>query len=92
MNQDGSAQENLVQEIVQYVVDLRGQGHFLPYEDYAIIEGWISSSTNQDDLLLVIGEVLPDFFSELPEGAKPKSLASVNKKILKALKLKTMLK
>ncbi len=84
--------EVFIKSIVQYVIELRGGGHFLPYQDYGIIAAWVEASTSEDELLLVLAEVLPVFFGKVPPGGKPRSLSSVNKKVLKALKLKAMLK
>jgi len=84
--------EVFLKNVVQYILDLRAQGHFLPYQDYEIVAKWIEAASNEDELLLVLADVLPGFFARVPEGVKPKSLSSVNKKVLKALKTKAMLK
>jgi hypothetical protein len=84
--------EVFVKSVVQYVLELRAQGHFLPYQDYEIVAGWVEAASGEDELLLVLAEILPGFFSKVPIGGKPKSLSSVNKKVLKALKTKAMLK
>jgi hypothetical protein len=84
--------EVFVKSVVQYVLELRAQGHFLPYQDYEIIAGWVEAASGEDELLLVLAEILPDFFSKVLVGGKPKSLSSVNKKVLKTLKTKAMLK
>lgn len=79
------------QQIVDYILELRGQGHFLPYQDYEIVSGWIDAAGSEDDLLIVMSEILPEFFV-VPAGSKPRSLTSVNKRILKALKTRAMLR
>ena len=84
--------EVFVKSVVQYVLELRAQGHFLPYQDYEIVSAWVEAASSEDELLLVLAEVLPDFFGKVPAGGKPKSLSSVNRKVLKALKTKAMLK
>ena len=86
------ANEIFIKNVVQYILELRAQGHFLPYPDYDIVAVWVEAACNEDELLLVLSEILPDFFGKVPAGAKPKSLSSVNKKVLKALKTKAMLK
>ena len=87
-----SDSEVFVKSVVQYVLELRAQGHFLPYQDYEIVAGWVEAASGEDELLLVLADILPEFFSKVPSGGKPKSLSSVNKKVLKALKTKAMLK
>lgn len=83
--------EQFLQHIVDYVLELRGQGHFLPYQDYEVIAGWTREAASEDDLILVLSEVLPGFF-EVSVGSRPKSLVSVNKKVLKALKTRAMMR
>ena len=84
--------ELFLKNIVQYILELRSQGHFLPYQDYEIVSSWVEAATDEDELLLVLSEILPEFFGKVPEGSKPKSLSSINKKVLKALKTKAMLR
>lgn len=84
--------EQFLQQIVQYILELRGQGHFLPYQDYEIVSSWVAAATDEDALLLVLSETLPHFFEKTITGSKPKSLLSVNNKILKILKTKAMQK
>jgi hypothetical protein len=76
--------------IVQYVVECRGSGHFLPYVDYQVIEEWLGASPCADDLLLVLADVLPDFFSQQGDRAKPRSLTGARKLVLRRLKDKAM--
>lgn len=84
--------EVFVKSVVQYILELRALGHFLPYQDYEIVTAWVDAATSEDELLLVLSEILPPFFAKVPPGGKPKSLSSVNRKVLKALKTKAMLK
>lgn len=84
--------EQFLQQIVQYILELRGQGHFLPYQDYEIVSTWVAEAAGEDELLLVLSETLPQFFEKTPAGSKPKSLMSINSKILKILKTKAMQK
>jgi hypothetical protein len=84
--------EQFLQHVVHYILELRAQGHFLPYQDYEIVSSWVEAAPAEDDLLLVLADILPEFFGKTPPGSKPKSLSSVNRKILKALKTKAMFK
>ena len=56
--------------IAQYVLELRGDNLFLPYQDYAVIDEWLSSSPGPDELLLVLSEVLPPHFEKLGKGKR----------------------
>lgn len=70
--------------IADFIIENRGQGHYLPYTDYSLIEGWIKAAKNIDDLLLILAEELPRYF-EKQSGQIPKSISGINKKILKKL-------
>ncbi len=64
--------------ITHFVLQCRGAGgHFLPYSDNQIVEEWLKSAGDADELLVVLSEALPDFFTT---GAK--SLAGVKKIVL----------
>lgn len=73
--------------ILQYVLDCRGEGLFLPYQDYQIIEEWLGALSNVDELLMVLSEVLPPFFSG---DNKPRSLTGCRKLVLSRLKDRVM--
>lgn len=48
--------------ISSFVLELRGQGTQLPYDDYCIIQSWLKKCHDSDHLLLVLDELLPAFF------------------------------
>jgi hypothetical protein len=57
--------------ILHFVLECRGAGHFLPYQDYQIIEEWIvAASGDADELLVVLSDVLPPYFA--PPAPKSK--------------------
>ena len=76
--------------VVQFVLECRGSGHFLPYLDYQVIEEWIAVATDADDLLLVLSDVLPNFYSGRDDGSKPKPLTSARRLVLSRLKDRAM--
>jgi len=78
--------------IAQYVVECRGKGHFLPYEDHDTIRQWIGQSQDADNLLLVLSEVLPDYFAKFSHFANPPTLRGVEKLIKSRLKAKKMMR
>lgn len=77
--------ENL---IVQYVVSSRGKGHFLPYDEYYIIKKWLQAADSAESLLLVLSEILPDFYQKSGSKRLPPSLSRLDKKISAILDVK----
>jgi hypothetical protein len=69
--------------IAQYVLSLRGEALFLPYQDYAVIDDWLAQSRGIDELLLVLSESLPEYFSKTTRS-KP-SLIGVRMLVTKRL-------
>jgi hypothetical protein len=74
--------------IADFVLECKGKGSFLPYVDYSIIEEWIKVSQNIDELLLILSDVLPEYFNG--EKASGKQLAGVNKLVLTCIKDRAM--
>ena len=75
--------------IVQYVLECRGAGLFLPYQDYQVIEEWLAAASDADALLLVLADVLPPFF-EPKTQSKPRSLSGCRRLVLSRLKDQAM--
>jgi hypothetical protein len=69
--------------IAQYILSLRGEALFLPYQDYAVIDDWLTQSQGIDELLLVLSESLPEYFSKATRS-KP-SLVGVRNLVTKRL-------
>lgn len=77
--------------ILHYVLEVRGRGHFLPYSDYQIIDEWLLAVKDPDELLLVLADVLPDFFAKKAEGGgQPRSLAGARRLVLRRLQDRAM--
>lgn len=77
--------------IMHYVVECRGKGHFLPYSDHEIIQEWLTWTTDPDQLLIALSEVLPPYFEkDRIAGRPPRSLAGVRSKVNKRLKDQSM--
>ena len=77
--------------ILHYVVECRGKGHFLPYMDHQIIQSWLSMVCHPDQLLLVLSEILPDYFEkDRLAGRPPRSLSGVRLKVQRRLKEQAM--
>lgn len=71
--------------IVQYVIDLRAKGHFLPYDEHRIINKWIAAAGDADTLLLILADLLPDFYGKAQNRTHPPSLSRLDKKVTQIL-------
>jgi len=78
--------------IAQYVLECRGQGHCLPYEDYEIIAHWLKLVDDPDELLVALSEDLPKFFESHTRQAHPPPLKRVRKLVEKKLRSASMTK
>ena len=76
--------------ILHYVLECRGNGHFLPYQDYQIIDDWLKAAPDADELLLVLSDVLPPYFQGDGRRDKPRSLGGAQKMVLRRLRDKAM--
>ncbi len=51
------------QLICQYIIETRGQGLFLSYTDYEVVDRWLSLCEGDEDILLfILSEVLPSYY------------------------------
>ncbi|MFW7378129.1 MAG: hypothetical protein ACOH5I_04930 [Oligoflexus sp.] len=71
--------------IVQYVIECRKVGHFLPYDDYQIIQNWLQICDDPDRLLLVLEEHLPAYFAKHEKKPQLPNLRGIEKKVSKSL-------
>lgn len=72
--------------ITQFILEYRGRGHFLPYDDHRIVKRWISAAGDADSLLLVLSDLIPKFFAASTAlGKHPPSLSRLDKKVTKIL-------
>lgn len=67
--------------VAQYVLSLKGNALFLPYQDYAVIDHWLANSQSLDELLLILSDLLPPFFTQ---NRKP-SLVGIQSLVLNRL-------
>ena len=72
--------------IVHFVIETRNRGLFLPYQDLEIIESWVNSCSNANDLLLLLDEHLPSFYRKYEDRPFPPSLSRVRNFILKKIR------
>ncbi len=74
------------QLIAHYVLQIRAKGFILPYGDYSVIEKWLElSQQDSDRLLLVLSEILPSYFESCQDSRRPRSLAGIDKKVVRQL-------
>lgn len=71
--------------IAQYVLSFRHSGHFLPYEDYQIVQEWLKVARDPDRLLVILSEYLPPYFEKARNLPFPASLKGIHKLILQVL-------
>jgi hypothetical protein len=73
--------------IAQYVIEVRARGLLLPYNEYGLIERWLELAHNDvERLLLVLSEVLPDYYQPDINKGRAKGLMGVDKKIIQQLR------
>jgi hypothetical protein len=73
--------------IAQYILELKGSGNILPYTDYECIGAWLKELSNDSDqLLLILSEILPNYFSPEKPNNKRRNLKGVDKSVFKAIK------
>lgn len=69
--------------IARYIIEVRGKGHFLAYEDHDILKNWVSlAGGSSDKLLLILSDILPSHF----EKSKNARLAGINRLVISKLK------
>lgn len=74
--------------VVQYILEHRGSGHFLPYNDYELVRQWVARSNGAEELLLILSDLLPEYYEDqlqAPGQSKPRSLAKLHRRVLKKL-------
>lgn len=71
--------------IAEYILECRGQGHCLPYVDYAVIDEWLRIAQDTDRLLLVLADVLPKFYEAGSRSGPVRTLAGARNLVIKVL-------
>jgi len=72
--------------ISHYIIECQGRNLILSYTDYDIINEWLAASSNMDDLLLILSEIIPAHFEKKAETSNfAPNLKGVRKKVLKKL-------
>lgn len=76
--------------ISDYLIAVRNRGAFLPYSDYAIIDGWLTHAEDVDELLLILDDIVPHAFGSIPASSPPPSLKMIEKRVNKVLRERLM--
>ena len=72
--------------IVQFIIEYRACGHFLPYDDHRLVKKWIAEAGDVDTLLVVLSDIIPKFFQgAAAQGKHPPALSRLDKKVLQIL-------
>ena len=74
--------------IVQYLIEYRGRGHFLPYDDHIIIRRWLEQCDDADTLLLILSDIIPPFYEKAAHLSQPPALKRLDNKVSKILEAK----
>ncbi len=72
--------------VTHYVMECRGKGLILPYNDHELIVSWLGASESVDTLLLVLADLLPPYFEKKTTSNRPRSLHGIHRSVLKTLK------
>lgn len=64
--------------VLQYILEIRGRGLILPYEDHELVQNWLKLSQDHTSLLVILSELLPAFFEK---SDRPMPLRFVDKKV-----------
>lgn len=71
--------------ITQFVVEYRGRGHFLPYDEHRFISKWLTLAGDCDSLLLILSDIVPEFYERHSSRSHPPSLARLDRKVTQIL-------
>lgn len=72
--------------IAHYIIEQRGRGHFLPYDEHRLIGRWLKAAGNDVDvLLLVLSDIVPAFYEKASARSQPPSLLILDRKVSKIL-------
>lgn len=75
------------QLIVQYLLEQRGSGHSLPYDDYLTINEWVKRAPTADHLLIILSDLIPRYYRQsIDKIGRPGSLNGIKKKVMTELK------
>ena len=73
--------------VTQYVLEVRGRGHFITREESSLIQSWLDIAGNQPEIVILALEgILPERLAKAREANKKNvSMAGINKSVRKKL-------
>lgn len=71
--------------IAQFVLHHRKSGLMLPYNEYEYIDRWLKLTDSEDRLLLILSDIIPQFFKDRRDWSHPPSLKLIDQKVCKML-------
>lgn len=71
--------------ITHFIIEYRGRGHFLPYDEHRFISKWLDLAGDSDSLLLILSDIVPEFYEKHSSRSHPPSLARLDRKVTQIL-------
>jgi hypothetical protein len=73
--------------ILNYLIEVRGQGFFFSYSDLRLIDQWLQLCPDADELLVLIADIAPAYFEKsMQTKGSGRNLKRMHKMILKKIK------
>ena len=73
--------------VTQYILEVRGRGHFVTREESSVIQSWLDLAENKAEVvILVLEEIFPDRLAKaLATNRKNVTMAGINRSVRKKL-------
>ncbi len=73
--------------VTQYIMEVRGRGHFVTREETSVIQSWLDLAENKAEVvILVLEEIFPDRLAKaLAANRKNVTMAGINRSVRKKL-------
>lgn len=73
--------------VTQYILEIRGRGHFVTREESTLIQSWLELAGNRpEDLILILEEILPERLDKAKAANKKNvTMAGINRSVRKKL-------
>lgn len=75
--------------VATYILECRGRGICLAYHEYQLVSEWLVACGDVDQLLLILSDILPDYFSPSTTGRR-KSLQGVHRLVMSRVRDRAM--
>lgn len=73
--------------VTQYIMEVRGRGHFVTREETSVIQSWLDLAENKAEVvILVLEEIFPDRLAKaLATNRKNVTMSGINRSVRKKL-------